>query len=143
MAEHKVSGNDMAILLSRDGITYNTVVCLTSYAFTRGTAIIDAKSMCGPDTLPGAKSNGLTFEGQVLEDPDSGRVSTDELDDYWRNTDTVYFKFGKLVPTEGDETYSGTCFIAKLDVQGSMDAPVTFSAELGIYGIASKTTATS
>lgn len=37
----------------------------------------------------------------------------------------------------------GACFIAKLDVQGSMDAPVTFSAELGIYGIASKTTATS
>jgi len=143
MAEHKISGNDMIVFLSRDGITYNTVVCLTSHSFTRGTAIIDAKTMCGPDTLPGAKSNGLTFEGQILEDPDSGKVSTDELDDYWRNTDTVYWKYGKLVPVDGDETYSGTAFIAKLDISGGMDSPMTFSCELGIYGLASKTTATS
>lgn len=50
---------------------------------------------------------------------------------------------GKAVPVIGDVTYSGTCFISKLDETFAMDTPGTFSGALGIYGTMAKTTATS
>lgn len=143
MAEHKVSGNDVLLFIGLDGITYNTVVCLTSNSVTRTTNIIDAKSKCGPDKLPGAKDNGISFEGQLMADPSAGRISIDDLDDYWRNTTTIYWRVGKATPIIGDITYSGTGFIAKLDETAALDTPVTFSGEIGVYGIIAKTNATS
>ncbi len=143
MAEHKINGNDVLLFIGTDGITYKTVVCLTSESVTRATNIIDAKTKCGPDKLPGTQDNGVTFEGQVMADPATGRVSVDDLDDYWRNITTIYWKVGKALPIVGDITYSGTGFIAKLDETYAQDTPATFSGELGIYGIIAKTTATS
>lgn len=143
MAEHKVSGNDVLLFIGTDGITYNTVVCLTSNSVTRTTNIIDAKSKCGPDKLPGTQDNGVSFEGQLMADPSGGRTSVDELDDYWRNITTIYWKVGKAVPIVGDITYSGTGFISKLDETAAQDTPVTFSGEIGVYGTIAKTTATS
>lgn len=143
MAAHKLSANDIALFLSRDGNTYSTVVCLTSFTVSRETTEIDAKSFCGPDKLPGAKDNGVTFEGQVMEDPDSGNYSTDELTDFWITAQTIYWKVGKVVPLIGDETDYGTGFISKLDKTGSVDGIVTFSGAIGVYGLMSHTTATS
>lgn len=143
MAEHKISSNDMALFLSRDGNTYDTVICLTGFTINRSTNEIDAKSFCGPDKLPGAQENGVTFEGQVMEDPTSGTISTDELTDFWETKQTIYWKLGKLVPAIGDETDYGTGFISKLDKTGATDAIVTFSGAIGVYGLMSHTTATS
>lgn len=143
MAEHKVNGTDVLLFLSTDGLTYNTVVCLTSETVSRTTNAIDAKSKCGPDKIPGTQDNSITFEGQIMADPSSGTISTDDIDDYWRNKTTVYFRVGKATPAIGDVTYSGTCFISKLDEVFAQDAVGTFSGELGIYGIIAKTTATS
>ena len=143
MAEHKVSGTDILLFLSRDNITFNTVICLTSVSTTRSTDIIDAKSKCGPDKLPGPQDNGVTFEGQVMEDPTSGKISTDELIDFWENKTTIYWKVGKAIPLIGDETDYGTGFIAKLDKVAGLADPQTFSGEIGVYGLMSKTTATS
>lgn len=144
MAEHKISANDIVLFIKRTSeVTYNTLVCLTGFTVDRNTNEIDAKSFCGPDKLPGAKENGVTFEGQVLEDPDSGKISTDELIDLWTNDDTIDWKIGKLVPVEGDETDSGTGFISKLTKTGSVDSIVTFSGAIGVYGLITHTTATS
>lgn len=143
MAEHKLSGNDVLLFVGTDGNNYNTVVCLTSNAITRATNEIDANTKCGPDKLAGVKSNGLTFEGQSMFDPSSNRVSVDDLDDYWRNTTTVYWKMGKAIPAVGDVTYSGTGFISQLDETFAQDTPSTFSGAIGIYGTIAKTTATS
>ncbi len=143
MAEHKVSGNDVLLFISRDNITFSTVVCLTSNSVTRTTNIIDAKSKCGPDKLPGTQENGITFEGQLMADPSNGRISVDDLDDYWRNITTIYWRVGKAVPLIGDITYTGTGFISKLDETAAQDTPVTFSGEIGVYGLITKTTATS
>lgn len=143
MAEHKINGTDVLLFLSTDGVTYKTVVCLTSETVSRTTNAIDAKSKCGPDKLPGTQDNEVTFEGQVMADPSSGTISTDDIDDYWRNKTTVYFRVGKATPVTGDVTYSGTCFISKLDEVFAMDAVATFSGALGIYGTISKSTATS
>lgn len=143
MAQHKISSNDMALFLSRDGVTYSTVVCLTGFTVTRSTTEIDAKSFCGPDKLPGAQDNGITFEGQVMEDPSAGTYSTDELTDFWITKETIYWKLGKLVPITGDETDYGTGWISKLDKTGATDAIVTFAGAIGVYGLMSHTTATS
>jgi len=143
MAEHKINGTDVLLFIGLDGITYETVVCLTSESVTRTTNEIDAKSKCGPDKLPGTQDNQVTFEGQVMADPDSGRTSTDELDDHWREKTTIYWKVGKAVPTVGDVTYYGTGFISKLDEVFAQDAVATFSGAISPYGLISKTTATS
>lgn len=113
MAEHKINGTDWLLFMGLDSNTYNTVVCLTSQTVSRTTAEIDAKSKCGPDKLPGTQDNGVSFEGQVMADPSTGRISTDDIDDYWRNKTTVYWKVGKAVPVLGDVTYYGTGFISK------------------------------
>lgn len=144
MSAHKVSANDMAVQISRDGgVTYPYVVCLTGFEFDRETAIIDAKSFCGPDTLPGAITNTLTFEGQMMEDPASGQVSTDDLTDMQMTKQAINWKFGKLLPSIGDETEYGTGFVSKITKTGAVDTVVTFSGAIGIYGQASHTTATS
>jgi predicted secreted protein len=143
MAEHKINGTDVLLFIGLDGITYETVVCLTSQTVSRTTNQIDAKSKCGPDKLPGTQDNNVSFEGQVMADPSSGRTSTDELDDHWREKTTIYWKVGKAVPTVGDVTYYGTGFISKLDEVFAQDAVATFSGEIAPYGTISKTTATS
>lgn len=143
MAQHKISGNDMLLFLSRDGNNYNTVICLTSNSITRSTNIIDAKTKCGPDKLPGTQDNGISFEGQVILDPSGSSVSIDELEDYWKGIDTIHFKMSKVTPVLGDVTYTGTGFIAKLDEVYAQDAPGTFSGEIGVYGTIAKSTATS
>lgn len=143
MAEHKINGTDVLLFIGLDGITYPTVVCLTSQTVSRTTNEIDAKSKCGPDKLPGTQDNGVTFEGQIMADPSGGRISVDDIDDYWRNKTTVYWKVGKAVPIIGDITYLGTGFISKLDDTYAQDAVATFSGAISPYGLIQKTTATS
>ena len=143
MAEHKVSGDDVFLFLGTDGNTYSTVICLTSQSYTRATNLIDAKTKCGPDKLPGTQDVNVTFEGQSMYDPAAGKVSTDDLDDWWTNKTTVYWKIGKLVPEVGDITYTGTGFIGQLDETYAMDTPSTFSGSIGVYGMPEKSTATS
>jgi hypothetical protein len=134
MAEHKINGNDMLLLLSEDGTTYNTVICLTSNGLTRATNEIDAKTKCGPDKLPGTQDNGVTFEGQVMADPAGGSTSIADLFDYWANKTTLYWKMAKATPVTGDVTYTGTGFISKLDETYGQDNPGTFSGSIGVYG---------
>ncbi len=143
MAVHKINGTDVLLFIGLDGVTYETVVCLTSQTVSRTTNQIDAKSKCGPDKLPGTQDNNVSFEGQVMADPTTGTTSTDELDDHWREKTTIYWKVGKAVPIVGDVTYYGTGFISKLDEVFAQDAVATFAGEIAPYGTISKTTATS
>lgn len=143
MAQHKIQPNTMCLFLSRDNVTFSTTICLTSIQVTRTTTEIDAKSFCGPDKLPGTQENGVTFEGQIMEDPAGGSRSSDELIDFWETKQTIYFKVGPAIPLIGDETDYGSGFISKLDKAFALDAVGTFSGQIGIYGLISRTTATS
>jgi len=143
MAERKISGNDVLLFIGTDGITYETVVCLTSQSITRATSEIEANTKCGPDKLPGTQTNAVSFEGQIMLDPDAGTTSTDQLDDYWRNKTNIYWKLGEVDPTIGSVTYYGTGFISSLDEVYAQDAPSTFSGSIAPSGTISKTTATS
>ena len=131
MASHKISGNDVLLFIGTDGINYDTVVCLTSNGITRATNTIDAKTKCGPDSLPGTQDISLTFEGQVMLDVAG---SLEDLYSYWSNKDTVYWKMGPASPVSGDITWSGTGFLSQLDDTYAQDTPGTFSGQISIYG---------
>lgn len=131
-------------MVSRDnGVTYPYIVCLTDVNITRETNEIDAASFCGPDTLPGSQKNGVTFTGQIMEDPTGGTFSTDDLIDMWETKQRIKWKVGKLIPLIGDETDLGDGWIAKLDKAFANNAVATFTGAIGVYGIMSRTTATS
>jgi len=140
MAEHKISGNDMLLMISDDGgTTYDTIVCLTSNGITRATNEIDAKTKCGPDKLPGTQDVTLSFEGQSMLD--TGDISIADLFDFWQNKTTINWKMGPVSPVTGDVTWSGTGFISKLDDTYAQDTPGTFSGAVGVYGSMSITVA--
>lgn len=133
----------MLLLIGTNGVDYNTVICLTSQTYARTTEEIDAATKCGPDKQAGPQSNNVTFEGQTMLDPSGGRISTDDLDDHWRNVTTIYWKLTELQPQIGSIIYYGTGFISALSETYDLTTPSTFSGAIGIYGLAGKTTATS
>ncbi len=143
MAQREIASNTILLFIGTDGVTYETVVCLTNNGITRATAEIESNSKCGPNKSAGSQTNSITFEGQGQVDPDSGKTSIDQLDDYWRNTTTIYYKMGPADPIEGDVTYFGTGYISALDESYAVDSPGTFSGTIAPYGIIGKTTATS
>ena len=132
MAEHKISGNDVLLFIGDNGTDYDTIVCLTSNGITRATNSIDAKTKCGPDTLPGTQDIAVQFEGQVMLDTTG--ASLEALYDYWANKDTIYWKMGPATPVTGDITWSGTGFLSQLDDTYAQDTPGTFSGAISIYG---------
>ena len=143
MAQREIKSNSILLFIGTDGVNYDTVVCLTSNGITRATGSIESNTKCGPNKTPGTQTNDITFEGQGQVDPDTGKLSVDQLDDYWRNITTIYWKMGPAIPEDGDVTYYGTGFIASLDETFAVDANATFSGSISPYGIINKTTATS
>lgn len=143
MAQRKIAGKNMFLFMGRAANNLNQVICLTSQTYTRTTDEIDAATQCGPDTQPGPQKNSYSFEGQTMLDPDGGKISTDEIDDFWRNGDTIFWKVQELAPTIGSIIYSGSGFISELTENFALNEPSTFTGKIGIYGLASKSTATS
>ena len=75
MAEHKVIPGSVYLYISplNDG-NYDTVVCGETLTKDDSVAEIDASSQCGPDISPGELSLSRTFEGQHLQDPNTGKI---------------------------------------------------------------------
>lgn len=135
MAERKISGSDMLLLLDlTGGTTYELVVCLTGQGFTLANNEIDAKSKCGPDKLPGTQDFAVSFDGQLILSPDALRLGFADLLQAALAKTTVGWKYGPMVPVSGDVVLSGTAFISKFDSTSGQDEPSTFTASLGIYG---------
>lgn len=140
MAERKVSGDDMLLFIDpAGGVDYSLVICLTSQSITRATSEIDARSKCGPDKQPGTQEIGVSFEGQVMFDPGTDRISEGDLHDLWAAKTTIGWKYGKATPVSDDVSYSGTGFISQLDSTAAQDETATFSGAIGIFGSITKT----
>jgi hypothetical protein len=116
------------------GTNYDTVVCLLNVSKSDAVAEIDAASYCGPDSSPGALTISYSFEGQHIQDPDTGEISGTSLRILLRNKTTVGFKISPLVPADGDEIEEGTGYFSALDSNYSFDAVGTFTATLKPYG---------
>jgi len=137
MPQRKLAGNDMLLFIDiTDGTAYaDLVVCLTSNSFKIANAIIDAKSKCGPDNLPGVQSFEVSFEGQIILSPDANKLGTFELLTLAANKTAIGWKMAKAgTAISGDIIITGRAFIANVDTSFADEAPGTFSTTLGIYG---------
>jgi len=135
MAEHKVAGGTMLLFIDPTGGTdYDTVVCLTSVSKADSITVVDASSACGPDKSPGTLELSYSFEGQHLQDPDTGKISGTSLRQLLRNKTTIGFKIAPETPVEGDEIEEGTGFLSELSSTYAFDSVGTFTGTIQPYG---------
>ena len=135
MAEHKVAGGTMLLFIdSTGGTSYDTVVCLTSVGKADSVNVVDASSACGPDKSPGTLQISYTFEGQHLQDPNSGKISGTSLRTLLRNKTTIGFKIAPETPVTGDEIEVGTGYLSELSSTYSYDSVGTFTGTIQPYG---------
>jgi hypothetical protein len=134
MSEHKVQGGDMLLFIDPNGGTdYNTVVCLTSVGVSDSVNVVDASSACGPDKSIGALEISYSFEGQHLQDPETGSISGTDLRALLRAEQTIGWKMSPLSPIDGDEIHSGTGWLSELSSTYSYDSIGTFTGVLQPY----------
>lgn len=135
MAEHKVAGGTMLLFIDPTGGTdYDTVVCLTSVSKADSITVVDASSACGPDKSPGTLELSYAFEGQHLQDPDSGKVSGTSLRQLLRAKTTIGWKIAPETPVTGDEIEEGTGFLSELSSTYAFDSVGTFTGTIQPYG---------
>ena len=135
MAEHKVAGGTMLLFIDPTGGTdYDTVVCLTSVSKADSVTVVDASSACGPDKSPGTIELSYSFEGQHLQDPDSGKVSGTSLRQLLRAKTTIGWKIAPETPVTGDEIESGTGFLSELSSTYAFDSVGTFTGTIQPFG---------
>jgi hypothetical protein len=135
MAEHKVAGGTMLLFIDPTGGTdYDTVVCLTSVSKADSITVVDASSACGPDKSPGTLELSYAFEGQHLQDPDSGKISGTSLRQLLRAKTTIGWKIAPESPVGGDEIEFGTGFLSELSSTYAFDSVGTFTGTIQPYG---------
>jgi predicted secreted protein len=143
MAQRELRSNDVLLFIGETEGVYDTVICLTSNSITRTTAEITTSTKCGPSTAPGAQTNSISFEGNIMVDPDTDSISAVQLINWWTDQTVIYFKMGVVEPSIGDFTYFGSGFISALSETYALDAAATFSGTISPDGLVSITTATS
>lgn len=116
------------------GDDYSVVVCLTSVGISDSIAVVDASSACGPDKSPGAAEISISFEGQHLQDPDTGKISGTDLRPLLRAEQTIGWKIAPETPVTGDEIQSGTGYLSELSSEYSFDSVGTFTGTIQPYG---------
>jgi hypothetical protein len=135
MAEHKVEGGTMLLFIDpTGGDDYDTVVCLTSVSKSDSISVVDASSACGPDKSPGTLELSYAFEGQHLQDPDSGKISGTDLRILLRGEQTIGWMIAPEDPQNGDEIEEGTGYLSELSSTYSFDSVGTFTGTIQPYG---------
>ena len=135
MAEHKVAGGTMLLFIDpTGGDDYDMVVCLTSVSKSDSISVVDASSACGPDKSPGTLELSYAFEGQHLQDPDSGKISGTSLRQLLRSKTTIGWKIAPETPVTGDEIEEGTGYFSELSSTYAFDSVGTFTGTIQPYG---------
>lgn len=136
MSEHKIQGGTMLLFIDPTGGTdYSTVVCLTSVSQSDSVQPVDASSACGPDKSPGTVDISYSFEGQHLQDPDSGKISGTDLRILLRGEQTIGWKLAPEFPVAGDEIQEGTGYLSELSSTYAFDSVGVFSGTIQPYGV--------
>jgi hypothetical protein len=135
MAEHKVAGGTMLLFIDPSGgDDYDMVVCLTSVSKSDSISVVDASSACGPDKSPGTLELSYSFEGQHLQDPDSGKISGTSLRQLLRSKTTIGWMIAPESPVTGDEIEEGTGYFSELSSTYAFDSVGTFTGTIQPYG---------
>jgi len=135
MAEHKVQPSTMLLLIDPSGGTsYSTVVCLKSINKNDSIGVIDASSVCGNKKFAGVSDLSYSFDGILLQDPNSGKISGTELRILLRGFTKFGFKITPLSPQIGDEIEEGKGFFSDLSSSYSFDDIGNFSGTFSPKG---------
>lgn len=136
MAEHKVQGGTMLLYISplNDG-NYDTVICLLTLTKDDSVGEVDASSYCGPDISPGELSISRSFDGQLLQDPDTGSISGTDLRALMYAKTLVGYKIATIALVTGDETETGEGYITALSSTYSHNEIGLFSGTLRPSGV--------
>jgi len=138
MAEHKVAGGTMLLFIDPSGSSaYDTVVCLTSVSKADSVTVVDAASACGPDKSPGTLELSYSFEGQHLQDPNSGTISGTDLRVLLRGKVQFGWKIAPVSPITGDEIETGIGFFSELSSTYAFDSIGTFTGTIQPIGVPS------
>jgi hypothetical protein len=119
---------------STGGDDYDMVVCLTSVSKSDSISVVDASSACGPDKSPGTLELSYAFEGQHLQDPDSGKISGTSLRQLLRSKTTIGWMIAPEAPVTGDEIEEGTGYFSELSSTYAFDSVGTFTGTIQPYG---------
>jgi hypothetical protein len=136
MSAHKVKAGTMWLYISpeNDG-NYDTVVCGLNVGRDDSAQEIDASSQCGPDTEVGTLTLSRSFEGQHLQDPETGKISGTSLRTLFYNKTKVGYMIAPEDPitgdpVTGDEVETGEGYITALSDSYAFDAVGTFQLTL-------------
>lgn len=139
MAERKITNNTILLFLGEDADALDTIVCLTKVGNSFTIDELDATSLCGPDKTPGTFSGQVTFDGQHLLDPATGKASGYSLFTWMVNKITLFYKISPAVPVDGDVVETGTGFITSLSNDYAYNTQSVFSSALSIKGTPEQT----
>lgn len=133
-------GSDIVLAIDpAAGTNYILIVCLTSNSLERTTAVIDAGSKCGPSLLPGVQTISLPFTFNDMFDTANGEISEEALHPLWASSQTITWKFGKLIPAAGDVTYTGAGYISDLKTTAALNQPVQTTGTVSVQGSITQT----
>lgn len=135
MAELEVSGKTELLFIDPlGGTAYSLIVCLISNGMSLSTDTINSSSKCGSSSSPGPTKADVSFEGNVMQDPDATHISSADLFSLWKNSTNFSWKMGKAVPASNDVTYTSSGFISALSITYP-DGVATFSGTIAADAI--------
>ncbi len=135
-----INGNDIVLAIDPlGGTSYTLIVCLESNSIASTTAVIDANSKCGPYKMPGVTDNKIALSIIDWLDTTNSELSSADLFDLQQAKTTVGWKYGKVTPVAGDETYTGTGFLANWNNTAALNTAVKTTADLEVQGTITRT----
>lgn len=135
MSEVKINSRDEVILISTDeGETYQVVACLTSNEFTIDGSPVDTSSKCGNEFMPPVKDSAkLTGEGFTINQyTTSPKISVAELLSLYQNKTVFLWKKSRAVPVTGDNVLSGDGSLNNLVITDPDGEYQTFKFEITV-----------
>jgi predicted secreted protein len=131
MATTEINGRDIIVLIDpAGGTSYKTVVALTSNTITNSVTSLDGSSKTGNVFVPGVKFQAsISGEGFLVNQATGTPTNQGFAELYSLFTARTQFtiKFGKASPVTGDEIYTGTVYITKLEEVAADDTLTKFS----------------
>ncbi len=121
-------------------VEWTAIACLTSKSLKSPTKVIDLTSDCGPDTLAGFANQSLDIAGFVdydVSDSESGNELYDLQQATTNQESPAYtWKIEPETPASGDATWNFDANISNWQEDWATDTPNSFTATLGIQGVA-------
>lgn len=119
--------------LSTDGITYKTLVCLTSTGTNMSRDVTRTETFCGISVSLGNLQVTVPFAAICETAPTVSQVTYKEMLGWMAGGTLLYWRI--FNGTSGSNFFTaGTAFVTSLDLTGDAGTTLTFSGQLDMTG---------